>query len=122
MAKMRVVNGNTIEHVERFKGREIRIPAGGSIEMDEDDAILFKSQFRTPVYDKGRNQTRESMKIINVEPLIHGATAEVKPDEHRCMACNKTFQNKAGLSSHIRMNHKDQLVDDDARKELEKGA
>lgn len=123
MALVRVLNGNKIEHVEKFKGKEIRIPAGGSIEMEEDDAVLFKSQFRTPIYDKGRNQTVESKKIISIEPLNRpGAVAQPakKHNELVCMACGFEAQNKAGLSSHIRTNHKGQMVDDDARKEIEK--
>lgn len=125
MAKVRVYNDKLIEHVEKFKGDTFKIPAGGFIEMEDEDAVLFKSQFRTPIFDKGRNQTLESMKRIRVAPIPEQKGAVAKADESeplRCMACNFIADSKAGLKSHVRAKHADAMVDDDARKELQKGA
>jgi len=123
MAKVRVRNGNKIDHVEMFKGQTIKIPAGGYIEMEDEDAVLFKSQFRTPKFDKsGRNQTLESMKVLSIEPIVNGAEKE-KPvaEDFVCHACGKKAANKAGLLAHIRANHTELMVDDEAKKEMQKG-
>jgi hypothetical protein len=126
MAQMvRVHNDNVVEHVEMYKGTQIRIPAGGYVEMERAEAVQFKSQFRTPVRDKARIQTPESKKILRLELIINGAEKAAAPkaekDKHICHKCGFEAQNKAGLSAHIRANHLESMVDDDARKELEKG-
>ena len=123
MSKTRVYNDNKIEHVEMFKGQAIRIAPGGYVEMEDEDAVLFKSQFRTPKFDKsGRNQTLESMKVLRLEPVVNGAEKEAPQDEaFRCHKCGKTAANKAGLLAHIRANHVESMVDDDAKKEMQKG-
>lgn len=121
MAMVRVYNDNVIEHVERFKGKEIKIPAGEYILMPSDDAILFKSQFRTPHWDKNKRPTLESMKKIRVAP-DEGETRVEAPKEqaatYQCMACNFKAASEAGLKSHIRSKHVDTMLDENAQKEL----
>jgi hypothetical protein len=123
--KVRVWNDNVVEHREMYKGSEIRIPAGGYVEMDREEAVQFKSQFRTPVRDKAKIQTVESKKILRLEMVINGAekaaTPKAEKEKHICHKCGFEAQNKAGLSAHIRANHLESMVDEDARKELEKG-
>lgn len=45
MANVKVWNDHDREHVEKFKNAEVRIPAGGFIEMDYIDAKDFQGQF-----------------------------------------------------------------------------
>lgn len=122
MDRVRVYNDNKVEHVEVYKGTTIRIPAGGFVEMDRDEAVQFKSQFRTPVYDKGKQQKPESMKVLRLAAIVNGAEkAKPAAEKHVCMKCGFEAQNKAGLSAHIRANHIESMVDEDAKKELQKG-
>lgn len=122
MEKVRVYNDNKVEHVEVYKGETIRIAPGSYHEMDRDEAVQFKSQFRTPVFDKGKQQKPESKKVLRIEAIVNGAEKQ-KPaaDKYICMKCGFEAQNKAGLSAHIRANHIDSMVDEDAKKELQKG-
>jgi hypothetical protein len=119
---VRVYNDNTVEHVETFKGQIYRIPPGGFITMETDEAVQFKSQFRTPVFDKGKNQTPESKKRLRLEEIQNGAKTAPQQDEYLCHKCGFKAQNKAGLSAHTRANHLESMVDEDAKKELQKGA
>jgi len=124
MAKVRVYNDNDVVHRERFKGVDYSIKPGEFIEMEDEDAVLLLGQFRSIVKMKSGLQTKESMKILRMVPIEKpGASKEdEKAHEHVCMKCGFKAQNKAGLSAHIRANHLESMVDDDAKKELQKGA
>lgn len=124
MARVRVVNFNEVMHVENFKGDTLRIPAGGSIEMEEEDAILFKGNFRTPVKLKDGSQTLESMKKIRIEPILSADSLkeEKKPDPNVCHKCGFSAKSNAGLLAHIRANHIESMVDEDAKEAMQKGA
>lgn len=123
MSRVKVWNDNVLDHVEKFKGKEIKIASKGYVEMDRDDAVLFKSQFYPPKFDKGNVQMVESFKMIRIEAITNKPGAStVEPDDFVCMKCGFKAASNAGLKSHIRANHADSMVDDDARKELiEKG-
>ncbi len=74
MATVKVWNDNKFEHVESFKGKEVRIPAGGFVEMDYIDASDFQGQF-TGLKMKGPNDPDPTnFKMIRVdapsEPII----------------------------------------------------
>jgi hypothetical protein len=119
MAKVRVYNDNVFDHVEKFKGTMLKIPTKGFIEMDREDAVQFKSQFRAPIYDKGGIQTRESMKMIRLEKM--GAEEVKQEPEFVCQKCGFQAKSQAGLAAHIRANHVESMIDDDAKKELQAG-
>jgi hypothetical protein len=125
MANMvRVYNDNVVDHKESYKGEDINIPAGGFIVMDRDEAVQFKSKFFPPKFDKGGQQEITSMKRIRLaaipkeEQKDSAKPAPEDAEEHRCMACGFTAKSGAGLKSHIRSNHGEIMVDDDAKKEL----
>jgi hypothetical protein len=118
MSMVRVWNDNVIDHKEMFKGTMLNIPSKGSIEMDSEEAVLFRGQFYPPKFNKGGVQTIESMKCIRVEEIKSGASKEPAKEEHKCMKCGEVAASAAGLKSHIRHKHIDSLVDDDAKKEL----
>lgn len=117
MAMVRVWNDNVIDHEEKFKGMQIKIKSKGFIEMDSEEAVLFRGQFFPPKFDKGGIQTIESMKRIRVED-IKGAVEAQKPESHVCMKCGHEAASAAGLKSHIRHKHIDAMVDEDAKAEL----
>ena len=117
---VRVCNNNQIDHVEKFKGETVRIPAGGFIEMERDEAVLFKSQFFPPKFDKGGLQTMESMKVIKLENIPEKVVEPEISEEKDlvCQACGFVAKTAAGLKSHIRANHAHLMVDDEAREKL----
>lgn len=118
---VRVWNDNQFDHTEKFRGETITVKAGDFIEMEREDAVLFKSAFYPPKFNKGGVQERESMKIIRIEPIKDKVQAPDKTagsDEFKCQACNQHFKNKAGLHAHIAHKHSGQMVDEDARDEL----
>lgn len=118
MEKVRVYNDNTVTHIENFRGDEIRIPAGGYLEMPRDEAIYFKSQMVPLKKDGQGRQTLESMKKIRITPIDGEKEAQPKEIVHKCQACEQVFKSEAGLMSHIRHKHADQMIDKDAREEL----
>jgi hypothetical protein len=67
MAKVKVWNKNKFDHREKFKGEEIFIPAGGSIDMDFEEAIEFKGQFTPPAPKEHAGDPARFYKMIEVE-------------------------------------------------------
>lgn len=126
MSNVRVWNDNIYEHREMFRGDEIVIPSGGYIEMAREDAVLFKSQFRPLIRNKGGVDDPRGFKKIRIE--YNPDTKAVKDiiqehrENHTCQACGFVAQSKAGLQSHIRANHAAQMIDNDAREALENEA
>ena len=109
MSDVRVYNDNSIRHEEKFKGDMVVIESKGFIEMNRDEAVLFKSQFYPPKFDAGNQQTIESMKCIRLAPIVAVlADVEVEKELHDCMLCGDTgFKSLAGLASHTRSKHPD---------------
>lgn len=123
--QVRVYNDNKIDHVENFKGQSFNIPAGGYIEMEREDAVLFRGQFFPPKFNKSGIQEIESMKMIRIQPIVEQAEEsklekkeQSKKTELVCMKCGFEAKSKAGLSAHIRSNHTASMVDDDAKEAL----
>lgn len=126
MSLVRVYNDNIYEHREKFRGDMIIIPSGGFVEMDREDAVLFKSQFTPIIRDKGgRDDPRGFKKLrIEYEPKAGAQVVDaVAEDEQKrtCQACGFVAKTAAGLSAHMRSNHLAQMVDADAREALERG-
>ena len=126
MGMVRVYNDNIHEHREKFRGVEIVIPAGEFVEMDREDAVLFKSQFTPVIRNKGGRDDPKGFKMIRIE---YAPTAENVKDvvaEHEasmtCTACGFRAGSTAGLKAHIRAKHADQMVDAEAREALQNEA
>jgi len=119
MAMVRVYNDNVIDHVENFKGTKIKIPSKGFIEMDSEEAVLFKGQFFPPQFDKGKIQTIESMKVIRVEHINSESVGNKKePETYKCMKCGHKAINASALKAHIKQSHIESMVDEDAKQEI----
>ena len=120
---VRVYNDNIVPHKEHYKGQDLVIEPKGFIEMDRDEAVQFKSQFFPPKFNKGGQQEIDSMKMIRLAPIPakqkeSAPQSQQAEETHTCMACGFEAKSGAGLKSHIRNNHADLMVDDDAKKEL----
>lgn len=122
MNRVKVWNDNIYPYTEKFRGDTIIIPPGGHIVMPMEDAVLFKSAFKTPIYEKNGMQKPESFKKIRLEPIPDGVVDVVGENlqELTCQACGFVAKSTAGLASHQRSNHLHMMVDDDARKALAK--
>jgi hypothetical protein len=69
MPKVKVWNDNHLSHREEFNGEWLEIPAGGSIDMEWEEAVAFKGQY-FPIKIKGDGTHCPSgFKKIRVEPL-----------------------------------------------------
>ena len=77
MPQVKVWNDHTIDHVERFKGEVIKIPAGGHIIMDYIDAEDFKGQYFGMRMLGPNNPDPKTFKMIRVEKPLEPV---VKPD------------------------------------------
>lgn len=114
---VKVWNKNVFDHEEKFKGDVIKIPAGGFIKMDRNEAVEFKSQFKQPVFLKGGVPDKEHLKMIVLEP-IDDTIEEVTKDTFLCQKCGFEAGSNAGLKAHIRAKHLQSMENADARKEL----
>lgn len=74
MALAKVWNDNVYPHVEEFKSQKLEIPAGGFIEMDYDEAVMFKGQFKAPIIDGGGNHDPRGFKKLRIEAAPKVAT------------------------------------------------
>jgi hypothetical protein len=124
---VRVWNRNQYDHEEKFKGSLVKIPANKCIEMDYDEAILFKGQFYNPAFGKDMVQKPESYKWIEIDPddkakVLKARSTDGGSDETEkvfsCHVCSKDFRTKNGLLKHIKDKHQDLMVDKDAKDEL----
>lgn len=72
MAKTKVWNRNKFEHRETFKGSDLVIPAGEYIEMEFEEAIEFKGQWRPMPPEDYSGDPAKFYKMIVVEwPKVH---------------------------------------------------
>jgi hypothetical protein len=121
---VRVYNDNKYEHREKFRGDIIVIPPGEYVEMNREDAVLFKSQFTPVIRNKGGADDPAGFKMLRIDynPDAAGAVKDVVAEheaDNTCMSCGFIAKSKTGLASHIRANHTAQMVDDDAREAIE---
>lgn len=104
-----VRNLNVHEYREKFRGAEIVIPAEGSIEMDEDEALYFLQAFTMPAKDsQGRPDPKFFKKLTIEYPPDH--KVEVDP-----LVCHATGQKAGSVEELTRMvlQLSDRLVKDE---------
>lgn len=99
--KVKVWNDNIFPHRERFKGEFIDIPAKAFVEMEEDDAIMFRGQFSSIVTDADGRPKQESFKMIRIEKPEGVKEKTVQNDPNKCFACGKILSNQGELAQHI---------------------
>lgn len=125
---VRVWNRNRFDHVEMFKGELVTIPAESCIEMDYDEAVLFKGKFFAPKFGKDGVQDPRSYKWIeldmeDVRAIKEDRARSLENDSSSekvfvCQACAKEFRTKNGLLKHVKDKHQSAMVDKEARDEL----
>ncbi len=108
-----VWNDFSKEHVEMFKGDEIRIPAKSFINMNWSDAVQFRGQYTPIIRDGLGNDLKPKMiRLVRVEAVVE------EPKDFTCQMDGKSFANQAELDKHIAENHTESMVDADAKKKL----
>lgn len=116
IAKARIWNDWTQEHVEDFRGDMVRIPAKGFIVMSWPDAVQFRGQY-TPIIRDGLGKDLKP-KMIRVEKIDAGAP-EYAAQKFVCQVDGREFNTQAELDSYIAANHTERMVDDEARKKFQ---
>ncbi len=114
MAKCKVWNmhGLGMTHTEMFKGDKIVIPPGQFIEMDYEDAVLFKGQYFPMKKKPTGEDDPASWKMIKLEPIGSEAPMTAKA-EFICQKDGLKFPTQASLDFHIKQNYADEIVKDE---------
>ena len=95
--RVKIWNDGNNEHIEKFKGDIIKIPAKSFVEMGRADGVNFLGQYCPVVRDGAGNQTREKrLRMEWIEPANKSA-AKV---EHKCMLCAQDFKSAKALAKH----------------------
>ena len=108
--RVKVYNDNTLDLVDKFRDLEILIKPGEYIEMDRGDAILYRGQYKAPVYTADGLGKAEGFKMIRLEPIPDAVEAEVETDWN-CQACGFNARSKWELEGHTSDLHVEQLSD-----------
>ncbi len=114
----KVWNDHNKEHVEKFKGDEIRIPANGYIEMPWQEAIQFRGQY-SPIIRDGLGNDLKPKKIRLEKKSVESSDANIAPI-FMCQMDRQEFGTQAELDEHVRINHLESLVDENAKRLLQK--
>jgi hypothetical protein len=124
MAKVKVWNDNPhTDWVEKFKGDEVKIPRGQSIEMEFYEAHEFKGQFSPIKIKADGTQDPRSHKMIRVEALNQEQKDEVDDGQEvfQCNMCKKIYTTETSLIKHSEAKHSDHIVTDpDAEQSIPK--
>lgn len=119
MPRVRVYNENIYTHEEMFRDELIKIPVGGFIEMDEDEAHLFFGQYKPPIRDAGTGHDPRGFKKLRMERIGKEVKKETQVDAFQCMSCNKKFKGKETLDFHIAEFHAEQIEDKEFSQEFQ---
>jgi len=114
--KAKVWNDNIYPYTENFKGDVITIEPNSFIEMDYDEAVMFRGTFSSIIRDADGQPTQQSWKKIRVEPLGNPVDNVIKSDPNKCLACGKVLGSQAELAQHI-FNEHPAMLDPESRSE-----
>lgn len=110
--KAKVWNDNIFPYTEKFKGDVITIEPKGFIEMDYDEAVMFRGTFSSITRTADGAPKQESYKMIRIEPQGNPVDHVVKQDPNKCLACGKVLGSQAELAQHIFNEHPAMLEQD----------
>lgn len=119
MGLSRVYNDNSYPFRQEYKGKMIEIAPKDFVEMEREEAVIFKGLFYPPQYDASDVQKPESYKKLRV---VHDAEIEqeAKP---ACMICGEKFEDDKELNGHMKKEHSDAepIKDEQAEKAMKGG-
>jgi hypothetical protein len=112
MPKVKVWNDNVHDYKEKFRDENILIKAKSFIEMEEDQANIFRGTFSSFVLDGDGNHTDKGFKMIRIEKV---SPTEIKmSDKFTCHVCQYEAVSDTGLDEHVKATHAHLLVKDEA--------
>lgn len=120
MATVKVYNRNKYPYKEKFKDEQIHIEPGGYVEMDEDDAYMFKGSFSSPVLGVDGEHLPQGFKMIEIVKDSDAPAEAPKAKSHQCLACKYTGESDADLKEHLKTHEDQVVVDEEAEKALRK--
>lgn len=109
MAKVKVWNDNVFEHTEKFKGVMMTVPAGGSIEMDLEEAYEFVAQFTGLPEPDTQGDLRRFHKKLRVDA---GGAHLVEVPKYVNQVTGRVYQTQAELEASLAQ-FKDRAVKDE---------
>ena len=110
----KITNTNKYDYKEKWRGKEIFIPAGGSITMDFYDANLFLGTKPSNIEVDGNGiQKPQSYKMLEVDK-INPNDVVIESIKFQCQACAKTFGTKVAMDAHSAENHLESMIDEKA--------
>lgn len=119
MAKMRVWNENTYPLKDTFRGEPLVILPKEFIEMEEDDAILFRGQYTPMILRADKTPDPAHFKMLRLEKIDGTEMKIEKEPEHICQGCKYKATSAKDLEEHGKAMHSDSiLVDEDAEKAI----
>lgn len=122
--KVQVYNVNNHPYKEHFKGVDVEIPPMGFVEMELDDAILFKGTMNRVLRDADGNPLPESYKMIRIvkDEKTRKAIEATRTREMKitCQACGFRGVNEKDLEIHVMDEHPELLKT--SKEELKKYA
>jgi hypothetical protein len=118
MAVVKVRNLNTISFDVKWRGDEIKIPAGGFVEMDWEDANTFiRTPFKSMVKDGMGQDLPEGMQKLKIEREGDITKYAAKLTPH-CPVCKEELAHWDALDGHTAAMHSNQILDDEEYKKF----
>ena len=119
MGLSRVYNDNSYPFRQEYKGKMIEIAASDFVEMEREEAVIFKGLFYRPEYDASDVQKAQSYKKLRV---VHEDEIEQEA-KSTCMICGEKFDEDKELAGHLKKEHPDAepIKDEQAEKALKGG-
>lgn len=101
MGLVKVWNDNKYPFKQEYRGEMVEINPGEFIEMERDDAIIFKGMFYPPLVDGDGRQDPRSFKMIRVEgPRDFN-------ENLNCVICGHECDGQDELNEHLKAQHSD---------------
>jgi hypothetical protein len=118
MSFCKVVNDNVHPFRQEFKEQMISIPAGGSISMDRDDAVIFLGSFFPPKKDGNDQPDPKFFKKLRIVDLV-GTPSDIVEESFVCQKCRHKASSKEELDQHIDEMHLEDLADTEFKEQRE---
>lgn len=122
MAMVEVHNLNGFPYEEKFRDRLIKIPSKDFIEMEYEEAVVFRGTIAPVEKDADGNILPKSYKMIRIVTDKSGKKmveeARKKAMAHKCQACGYQASDKQDLHIHVKEEHAHQLADKKVKEQL----
>ena len=112
MAQVKVWNDNDYDYKEKFKDKDIFIPAKQFVEMEYYEAHEFKGAFKAIQRDGDNQPMPQSFKKIRVEEA-QAADVDAKIESNKCVACAYRGGSAKDLFDHTLAIHAEQFATDE---------